>query len=70
MIDLKHSLREIASLTRQQAADLRGRVQVAAAPELNQGLSHGPGTRVIDLVTGQEGVIVGGNTEQLIIPSA
>jgi hypothetical protein len=70
MIDLQHSSREIESLTGRLAADLRRRIQQPAPPELNQGLAHAPGARVLDLVTGQEGVIIGGSTDTVIIPTA
>lgn len=41
-----------------------------AAPEINIGLSFAPGTRVVDLVSGEQGVIIAGTiTSSLVQPA-
>lgn len=37
------------------------------APELNVGLAFAPGTRVLDLVSGEEGVIIAGQISHTLI---
>lgn len=69
MADLAHIIREAAALS--AAGDAALAKGAALNPHTRgQVLSLAPGTRVLDLVTGLEGVIVDGHTEQILISGA
>lgn len=66
---LHHAVREAAGLAAASKRTLQAGVTLtpAAAPSV---LSLAAGARVLDLVTGQEGVILGGRIEHILVPSS
>jgi hypothetical protein len=70
MANLGDTLREIAALNeqRRQAIDRACCVPLPTAAPC--GLAYAPGKRVLDLITGQEGVIVDGKAEHVITGGA
>lgn len=70
MADLTNVLHNISTAAQQADAKLTA----AAAPIVTGPhgllLSFAQGTNVLDLVTGQNGVVIGGKRENVVIPSA
>ena len=64
-----HIVREAAGLAAASTAALTS--GVATDPAASSGaLSLALGARVLDLVTGQEGVILGGRVEHILVPAS
>jgi hypothetical protein len=53
-----------------QTATGAGAAPKPATDAARRGAQHLPGDRVFDRVTGQEGIVLGGTTENLIVPTA
>lgn len=70
MIDLTQQQRELASLNRQRAANLGAASPSQLPVALKLGLALAIGARVLDLVTGEIGVIIDGNVEHIILSPA
>ena len=63
-----HIIREAAAAAAAQDAAFVGKA--ASDPHASStGLTFLPGARVLDLVTGEEGVVTGGRIESVILPS-
>ncbi len=70
MIDLSQAHRELLALNRRRAEILAAHVPSPASAEPHQGLALAVGRRVLDLVTGEEGVIIDGTVEHIIVTTA
>ena len=53
-----------------QRRQLQNTVAAPPAAEVQAGLEFSPGTRVFDLVTGQEGTVIAGSKTHNLIPAA
>jgi hypothetical protein len=62
--------REVAALGKQRDAALQAAAAPVAGGRKNLSMSVPVGTRVLDLVTGVEGVVIDGKRENIVIPSA
>ena len=54
----------------QRAAELTAAASPRVSAGVVPGAAHPSGSRVFDPVTGKEGVIVGGTTENVVVPTA
>lgn len=70
MAQLDRLLVGLARAESRSRAALRGASAPPPTPEERLGMELKPGARVVDMVTGQEGVIVAGNAAHTLIPSA
>jgi len=70
MPELDEALEQLGDFNRRAARDMAARCPGPGCPENDLGLAHRPGARVFDLVTGQEGVILGGSRETDFVPVA
>lgn len=62
--------REITARNRARAAELKRSAAVPPSAESHQGLALARGARVLDLVTGEEGVIIDGTAEHIILANS
>lgn len=60
----------LATAQRQNRAAGQAATSWPVAPEIHIGLSYEPGTRVLDLVTGQEGVTIAGTITHSLVQRA
>ncbi len=70
MPDLTRVLSELDDATRDDRARLTAAAPAPPAPEQNLGLAFRPGAKVRDLVTGQTGEIIRGESAHLLVPTA
>lgn len=63
-------LLRIADHARRAAADLLSLTPTATASPTDPSLTHQPGDRVVDLVTGQEGIIYAGQRHTDLVRAA
>ena len=66
MADLQQLTREFQSLGRQRRGQLAAAATSPEAAASDQGLTFRTGARVLDLVTGEEGIIVDGTAEHIV----
>lgn len=66
MADIDHQIRELGLLNQVRRNAAGGAAVVGAGRLRLHGLKHSLGTRVLDLVTGEQGVIVDGKSEHVI----
>ncbi len=64
------ALSDLAGLERKAKAELKAAASPPPSPEQTMGLAYRPGDQVCDLVTGQKGVVLSGNTAHYVVPSA
>jgi len=64
---IRERVRQNRAARRQTFADTRA---PAPCPEARLGCTFVAGDRVVDLVTGEEGVVVGGSRETIVVPVA
>jgi hypothetical protein len=67
---LANAIRAVGSLNQQRAAALSGSLHAPAPAQRALGLAFSAGDRVLDLVTGQQGVITDATAEHLIAQPA
>lgn len=67
-MELTRTLRELEQLNRRGDAKVKqATCSGPACAESNMGLEYKPGARVFDSVTGQEGVILAGQSENTVV---
>jgi hypothetical protein len=62
-------MREVAEAAREARERLKKGARPPASAEGNMGLALLPGARVLDLVTGQEGEVIGGTRANYVVPT-
>ena len=67
---LNNLVREITAATQQRGADFAAAVGVPAPGGETKSMAIAIGTPVLDLVTGQTGVVVNGKRENIVVPPA
>lgn len=70
MTSVNDAIREYTALAKQQNDKLAASSAAAPADPRNLSMSFAIGTKVLDLVTGENGVVIDGKRENVIIPSA
>lgn len=68
--DLQAVIRDIGTASRQTDDALKDRVQQIPGGPRTLLLTFALGTRVLDLVTGETGVVVDGKRENVLVPTA
>lgn len=67
--DVDRELERMRQSRAARAAELAGAARGAGSPEQRLGLALAPGARVFDPITGQEGVVLGGSRENVVVPT-
>lgn len=70
MAAIDDSIREFSALTKQQAATFATSSAAVPGGPRNLSMTFPIGTSVLDLVTGEKGVVIDGKRENIIIPLA
>ncbi len=70
MVHISEVIREMGLASRQADDELRAAAAPPERAEARLGLPLQPGVRVLDLVTGQQGVVDAGTRANLIVPPA
>ena len=69
MSQLEQVFHEIEEADREALAGLKAAVRPPASAEANMGLELLPGARVLDLISGQEGEVIGGTRANYVVPT-
>ena len=70
MADFSNRIRELGALTRQRRQTAKAITAARSPAAVPHGLALAIGTRVLDLITGEEGVIVDGTVQHIIVNGA
>jgi hypothetical protein len=70
MPELGEALEQLGDFNRRAARSMARRCSGPGCVADDLGLAFRPGARVMDLVTGKEGVIVDGTRENIVVPVA
>lgn len=70
MADLDRLLERMRQRREQRAAELAPVTAARRPLAVARGLAHPPGSTVFDPVTGQEGVVVSGGVQNVVVPAA
>jgi hypothetical protein len=68
--NLDNLIREVSSLAQQQDAAFAAAAAPMPAGAIEKAIAFPIGTAVLDLVTGQHGVVIDGKRENVLIPPA
>lgn len=68
--DLQAVIRDITTQSKQTDDALRANLQQIPGGPRTLLLTFAPGTRVLDLVTGETGVVIDGKRENVLLPAA
>lgn len=68
--DLQGVIRDISTQSKQTDDATKARLQQISGGPRTLLLQFAPGTRVVDLVTGEQGTVIDGKRENVLIPSA
>lgn len=69
MAEIDDTIRRIQSLANSHDKALTAAVPTPQTLNRSRSLTYGEGTRVLDLVTGQEGTVINGNRQNVIVPA-
>ena len=68
--DLPYRVREFAALVKQQSQNLAAAAALPATAGRTHGMSYKVGARVLDLITGEKGVVIDGYRSNEVVSPA